>query len=76
MNPKLPGPATSPAAVWRASAVGPRLRDFIRIATQVLRDRAPARSRRNGTLAGGPIVARHYAWFSPLLGVNTPLISW
>ena len=47
------------ALVWRASAVGPRLRAFVRIANEVLRGRAPARGRGNGTLAGRPIVARH-----------------
>jgi hypothetical protein len=47
------------ALVWRASAVGPRLRALVRIAADVLREHAPARSRANGTLAGRSIVARH-----------------
>jgi hypothetical protein len=35
------------------------MRAFVRIATEVLRDRVPARSGGNGTLASRPIMARH-----------------
>ncbi len=35
------------------------MRAFVRIATEVLRDRVPARSGGNDTLASRPIMARH-----------------
>jgi hypothetical protein len=35
------------------------MRAFVRIATEVLCDRVPARAGANGTLASRPIAARH-----------------